>query len=258
MFLYNSQFTLSRKIASMPHLFSKLGLLKHGVILMAMACFASAANATLMTYTTSGTIQSGKDFAGNFSHGVAGRDLAGLHYSQSLTFDPSLIASQIMPPSDHTHVTGPMHSGMPVSTITIGDVSVSYVLDKNLSGQVSLINFLTLGDTQRFDGVVFGAGGHTADWNYVWATSSVYSHKHAYGLGLGLYQNWSYEVPADDRKYPDSYVMMYGPWGPTQLEYYGIAETVSMQIASDVPEPSSVLLLAMGIGLLAARRRPQA
>jgi len=244
----------------MLHRNARFNRAKRFALALATCLTCISAHATPVTYSTSGTITSGTDYLGSFSNGALNRDLSGLSFTQSVTFDPTLVTPDVAAPPDYTFVDGHLHSGVATSTITIGGVSHSFTWDasKFLFAQVALMNWLTQGDTSRFDGVVFRTFGLTENYTNVDIGSNVYSRTHPLQLGLNLDQNWSYNVHSDDMVH-DAWVAIYGPNGENALQYAGTPETISMQVVSSVPEPSELLLLSLGLAvLLAVRRKAQA
>jgi hypothetical protein len=210
------------------------------------------ANAVPITYTTSGIILSGIDSRGTFSQGVASRDLSGLTFSQSVTFDPTLVTNETSE-VDYTSIYGRLYSSTATTTVTIDNVSNSFSWDasKFILAQVALMNWLTQGGSP-FDGVVFRTFGLTDNDTNVDVGSNVYSRVNAFQLGLNLEQNWSYVVKPDDFVQDAAFSV----WGTdAEANYLGRPDTISMQIATTVPEPSSVILIALGFTLLFAARR---
>lgn len=229
---------------------------KHFALVLTTCLACIYAHAVPVTYSTSGTITSGTDYLGNFSNGIMNRNLSGLSFTQSVTFDPTLVTPEVAAPPDYTEVFGHLYSGIAIATITIGSVSHSYTYDasKFLLTQVALINWLTQGDTSRFDGAVFKTYGLTENYTSVEIGSNVFSRTNPLQLGLNLDQNWSYSVHPDDMT-QDAWVAIYGPIGENELQYAGTPLTISMQVATSVPEPSEGLLLSSGLAALLVMRR---
>lgn len=244
----------------MAHCSTQFNSIKHIALALVASLACISSHATSITYSTKGTITAGTDYLGSFSNGAVNHDLSGLPFAQSVTFDPTLVTPDVAAPSDFTFVNGHLYSGTATSTITIGSVSHSYTWDasKFLVAQVALMNWLTQGDSSRFDGVVFRTFGLTENYTNVDIGSNVFSRVNPLQLGLNLDQNWSYKVHPEDMV-QDAAVAIYGPNGENELQYFGTPQDISMQVASSVPEPSSVVMLSLGLAaLLVARRKAQA
>ena len=232
---------------------------KQLAFLLAIAFTHAASIAAPITFTTSGKIVSGTAYQGAYSGGVSNRDLTGEAFIQSVTFDPIAVTPDFDSPPDYTFLSGRIYSGVVTSIVTIGDVSNSYVWDasKFLFAQVGLLNWLTKGDTTRFDGVVFRTFGLTGDYTSVDIGSNVYSNINAFQLGLDLAQNWSYKVQPGDM-IQDAAVSILDPFGQIEMSYFGQPGMISMAVDTAIPEPSASALLALGLAtLLIARRRQQ-
>lgn len=239
----------------MTHRIARTNIFIQLAVSLAIFLPCAHSQAIPITYTTTGTILSGTDHGGGFSNGESDRELSGQSFSQSVTFDPSFVNADVSAPPDYTFVSGHIYSGNATSIITIGNISHSYTWDasKFLYAQVGLMNWLTQGDTARFDGVAFRTFGLTEDYTSVDVGSNVYSRSNPFHLGLNIDQNWSYNVHPEDM-IQDAFASIYGPLGQVELQYTGRPESISMHVA-EVPEPSPSALFVLGFAVLLVMRR---
>ena len=206
------------------------------------------------TFTTSGLITSGFDNTGIF--GIANEDLTGLAYTQTLTIDPNQYEYQYTNPYNH-YGNGSLVAGTATETVTVNGLKQSYLLDLTQTnyGQAVLYNALT-------QGLVFGVvgrdsasqeqGGYTRDGQHFFSLAYVDSYANPFNIGLGYTQIWSYSPQVGDTAY--AFFQKNGPDGLTQ--FVSSPSFISINAATAVPEPTGLLLLALGlIGLAIIHRK---
>ena len=203
------------------------------------------------TFTTSGLITSGFDNTGIF--GIANEDLTGLAYTQTLTIDPNQYEYQYTNPYNH-YGNGSLVAGTATETVTVNGLTQSYLLDltQSNSGQFSLINQLTQGLVGGVDQAYQNQVGVTTDGQSFISYMNVYSYANPLNIGLSYTQIWSYSPQAGDVH--DAWFRISGPDGTTQ--FWGAPSFISINAATAVPEPTGLLLLALGlIGLAGMHRK---
>ena len=230
--------------------------------LLLMSLYTGLAQA--WTFTTSGLITSGYDSTGVF--GTANQDLTGLAYTQSLTLDPAQYENQYTGLYIHTG-HGSLLAGTATDTVTVNGLTHSYLFDLTQanSGYAYLYNSLTqVGG--NYDQAYQYHQGVTTDGQSIFATGSVHSSINPLDIGLSYTQIWSYS-PQDAE---DSFIVSFGigslgssgfqksviRGSNDQAWFYGTPTFISINAATAVPEPTGLLLLALGlIGLAIIHRK---
>lgn len=192
------------------------------------------ADASLITLTTLGTIDSGTDTSGVF--GPAGADLTGRPYTLALSFDNLGTSSSSSAAS--TTISGPITGGV---VVTIGGVRFTSVIANSfgafLSEDRQNIYGFNVGDD--------GAGEAISATNAFSAASNVFP--------ADLSRNVAYTAQPGDAALNSGLVdfsaSSFGGTGPSFLF------TATPSGISRVPEPLSLALLAVGLCALGLARR---
>ncbi len=226
--------------------------------LLLMSLYTGLAQA--WTFTTSGLITSGYDTTGVF--GTANQDLTGLAYTQSLTLDPAQYETQYIDLYS-LNSYGSLLAGTATDTVTVNGLTHSYLFDltqKNWGWA-----FLYKGLTQvggNNDYVYQYQEGVTTHGQSIFALGSVYSLFNPLNIGLSYTQIWSYSPQAGDGGYASFGIGSSGfqksvIGGSNDEAYFdGTPSFISINAATAVPEPTGLLLLALGlIGLAIIHRK---
>ena len=223
--------------------------------LLLMSLYTGLAQA--WTFTTSGLITSGYDSTGVF--GTANQDLTGLAYTQSLTLDPALYDTQYT----GAYMQGGYFSsslavtGTATDTVTVNGQTHSYILDLTQSFSTPLydgaylFNALTQG-FGSYDEAYQYHSGVTTDGQYIISEGEVWSTINTLNIGLSYTQIWSYSLQPGDGGYA------YFGIGSLKEDagFHGAPSFISINAATAVPEPTGLLLLALGlIGLAIIHRK---
>jgi PEP-CTERM motif len=227
----------------------------------------SIGQAQAWTFTTSGLITSGYDSTGVF--GTANQDLTGLAYTQSLTLDPALYDTQYT----GAYMQGGYFSsslavtGTATDTVTVNGQTHSYILDLTQSfitplyDGAYLFNALTQG-FGSYDEAYQYHSGVTTDGQYIISEGEVWSTINPLNIGLSYTQIWSYSLQPGDGGY--AYFGIEGGLSQRksvieglndQAYFSGTPTFISINAATAVPEPTGLMLLALGLIGLTGRHR---
>lgn len=215
-----------------------------GVLIFAVATLSSSAQASLLwTITTSGTIDVGFDDLGTF--GPAGQSLVGLSFTQSITssVDPIQNTEQNGPGARYIIRENP--STLFNETITINGITTSYEGSEARYGLQVLSNFLTTTGT-GYDQIISNNAGYQANGDYLYGNVEIYSI--ATPLTISLSFDQSLSVPIDDTMSRFVVFEIYSLAADKYTAFVGFPSSVTFNAGTnDVPEPSSLAMLGLGL-----------
>jgi len=206
--------------------------------------FADQAQATLFTFSTSGTIGSGYDDSGTFFGGIANHNLAGLNFTMVTTTDLTSLGTD-----GSTSATAGGSTFSETVTIngvtkTFSGVTVYSATTLNISGQVDGGN--NNNEAYQYEIV------RTADGTEFIGQQDVEGPGN-FGLGLSFSQVWSYTPQSSDRQETEFDLngldgnVYFVVDGGAYDEYGNLTNISINESNSTVPEPSSIALLGAAL-----------
>lgn len=207
-------------------------------------CMAvSQAQAALITFSSTGTLAQGNDELGIFQSGL---DLQGKRYTLSMTIDTAFLPSKSSSP---THLSQ-WANDQPIKfhgTTTVDGHAYSWSIDH---GRASVHVEQTYRNTQEMEYLdVRGNGTNTLDGYYVDAIAQVYSYP-PFVNALDFTSPRSFDLSNDSSWW---YFGAIANQGITS--FTARPDSLSWEVASQVPEPATLGTFMLGLGLLGAGLR---
>lgn len=206
----------------------------------------TAAAMPTWTVTATGTIVVGRDTVGTF--GIAGQDLAGLQYTQSITtsIDPADYVNDFRDDSIAYHYIQSRGIAF-TTTVTVNGASITFDVPLNTAGGQYLGNFMPAAGEP--DAVRSFQYGQTRDGNYLESNISVDAFGQDILDSIEFGQPIAAVLVPSGSSYSEFHLGM-----PNITNFTGRVETIAV-VGNDVPEPASASLIGLGLFGIAARRR---
>jgi hypothetical protein len=244
------------KLYSLTVQFEVVNMKQLKMTLLAMTVMASlggsvVAHAEVVTVVTSGKIESGRDYLGIF--GVAGRDLMGLSYTQTISAD--LAQGYTAGGNSHYLNLNNTTTATLTGSTVVGGTTYSWTVN-NAHGAFQLAKFQFDGFPNNADQIYLGvnnfsqaSGGLKYD-----IENSVYSNTGSFVSNLNRDQHL---IPATNGLQNLSLFTVQNNVGSTSFRATSSVDYVAL---NPVPEPETWAMMVAGLGVLGvlARRRAKA
>jgi hypothetical protein len=208
---------------------------------------AASAHATVVTMTSSGTVFDGTDYINTFH---AGQNLAGLHYSQSITIDTALL--QAMELGERINeVFANNHAISVLGNTTVAGVSYDWKIS-NGSAYVYLWNLFPNGYPLDQAGLN-GQGINELDGQAMFGIIDMLSRTTPFLSSFDFAETRHFSDLTGINSYASFMTTGANGW---QTFFDGTPDTLSWNVAQ-VPEPATLPSIALGLVLIcmALRRR---
>lgn len=215
---------------------------------------SAAAQASVVTLVTSGTIASGVDYLGLF--GVVGQNLSGMQYTQTISTD--LGSGFTASGNSHYQTWNNPDTATLTGRTVVGGTTYTWHVD-NAYVAMQLAKFQTDGLSSYPDQIYLGGGNFNRPLNdgelQVYAENSLYSYSTSFVNNLNPYQQL---IPSTAGLSNLNSFSVQSNIASTSFQGSPVLTYVALNA---VPEPESWAMMALGlgaVGALARRKRGQA